>query len=83
MPLEQLKPVPKVVIAFDQDQTGEEMAQRLMQDLTQASRHCPTQKDWNEDLQTHVQQLQQRLQEELLKQQTQQQRKQRGHGLEL
>lgn len=83
VPLEQLKPVPKVVIAFDQDQTGEEMAQRLMQDLPQARRHPPTQKGWNEDLQTHVRQLQQGLQEELLKQQTQQQKRQRGHGLEL
>lgn len=83
VPLEQLKQVPKVVIAFDQDQTGEEMAQRMMQDLPQARRHPPTQKDWNENLQTHVRQLQQRLQEELLKQRTQQQRRQRGHGLEL
>lgn len=81
VPLEQLKQVPKVVIAFDQDQTGEEMAQRLMQDLPQASRHAPTEKDWNGDLQTHVRQLQQRLQEELLKQQTQQQRRQRGFSL--
>lgn len=80
VPLEQLRQLPEVVIAFDRDQTGE-MAQQLMQDLPQARRHPPTQKDWNEDLQTHVRQLQQRLQEELLKQD--QQRKQKGHGLEL
>ena len=61
VPLERLMQVPKAVIAFDQDPTAEEMAQRLMQDLPQASRHTPTEKDWSEDLQIHLEELQQRF----------------------
>lgn len=40
---------------------GRMIAQRLMQDLPQASRQVPIRKDWNEDLKTQLQTLHMRI----------------------
>lgn len=39
------------------------MAQRLMKDLPQARCHSPTHKDWNQDLQVHLNELQRQFEE--------------------
>lgn len=61
VPLERLKEMPEVVLALDNDATGEAIALRLQAELPRAQRHIPEAKDWNEDLQAHLRQLQQRL----------------------
>ncbi len=63
VPVEQLQRVPQVTIALDQDEVGEEMAERLMEELPQASRHSPAAKDWNEDLKVQLQALQEQMRE--------------------
>lgn len=75
VPLEQLKSRSKVMIAFDQDQAGEEVATKLRQDLPQAKRHTPSAKDWNQDLQDYFRKLQQQIEvQQGIKQQPQQRR---------
>lgn len=64
VPLEQLQQVPQITLALDQDQAGEERVERLMQDLSEAKRHAPTNKDWNEDLKAHLEALQQQMREQ-------------------
>ncbi|MCG9893439.1 MAG: DUF3991 and toprim domain-containing protein, partial [Thermosynechococcaceae cyanobacterium MS004] len=61
VPLEQLKTVPRILIAFDNDPAGAEMAERLKQDLPQAQIKTLQQKDWNAVLQEHLRQVQQQL----------------------
>jgi Plasmid recombination enzyme/Toprim-like/Protein of unknown function (DUF3991) len=61
VPLEQLKTIPRILIAFDNDQAGVQMAERLKQDLPQAQVETPQQKDWNGVLQEHLRQMQQQL----------------------
>ncbi|MBD2091831.1 plasmid recombination protein [Microcoleus sp. FACHB-1515] len=61
VPLERLKELPEVVLALDNDAAGEAIAQRLQAELPGAQRHVSNVKDWNEDLQLHLQQLQQQL----------------------
>jgi Plasmid recombination enzyme/Toprim-like/Protein of unknown function (DUF3991) len=61
VPLEQLQSIPKITIAFDKDQAGAEMAERLKQDLPQAQIETPQQKDWNAVLQENLRQMQQQL----------------------
>jgi len=63
VPVEQLQQIPQITIALDQDQAGEEMASRLLEELPQANRQVPSRKDWNEDLQICLQQLQELTQQ--------------------
>ncbi len=77
--LEQLKRIPLVTIALDKDQPGEQMAERLMQNLPQAKRYIPTNKDWNEDLKAHLKALQQDMKER--QQRIEKQAQKRGFGL--
>lgn len=58
VPVEWLKQVGEVAIAFDRDQVSNDMAVRLKQELHHASRQTPAHKDWNEDLRVHLQNLQ-------------------------
>ena len=57
VPVEQLQEAVEVVIAFDNDEAGEAMAARVQQNLPQAYRHGPTQKDWNQELQHHLREM--------------------------
>jgi 5S rRNA maturation endonuclease (ribonuclease M5) len=50
IPTEYLKQVKDVVIAFDNDESGQEMAQRLKTQLPNATRKIPSSIDWNQDL---------------------------------
>jgi 5S rRNA maturation endonuclease (ribonuclease M5) len=50
IPTEYLKEVKDVVIAFDNDEPGQEMAQRLKTQLPNATRKIPSSIDWNQDL---------------------------------
>ena len=50
LPIEFLKEVKFVAIAFDNDEAGEEMAQRVKLQLPEAIRKTPKSVDWNEDL---------------------------------
>jgi 5S rRNA maturation endonuclease (ribonuclease M5) len=50
IPTEYLKQVKDVVIAFDRDAGGQEMAQRLSSQLPNATRKIPKAIDWNQDL---------------------------------
>ncbi|MBD1860031.1 MULTISPECIES: toprim domain-containing protein [Leptolyngbya] len=61
VPLGQLQQIPQVILAFDRDEAGEAMAQRIGQELPNGDRHSPTAKDWNEDLQNHLSQVQQQF----------------------
>jgi 5S rRNA maturation endonuclease (ribonuclease M5) len=58
LPLDQLKTAERVAIAFDGDGAGDEMARRLQAELPDAERHLPMGKDWNEDLQQRIEELQ-------------------------
>ncbi len=54
VPLEFLRTLPdkSVIVAYDNDQAGEEMAQRVMEQLpNQPGSKRPIATDWNEDLQ--------------------------------
>ncbi len=53
IPLEflQSQSVGSVVVAYDNDLAGEQMAQRVLEQLPQATRRQPQAKDWNQDLQ--------------------------------
>jgi 5S rRNA maturation endonuclease (ribonuclease M5) len=73
VPLEQLKAIPRILIAFDNDQAGAEMAERLKQDLPQAQIEIPQQKDWNGVLQEHLRQVQQHLMQQQIRRKQQQQ----------
>lgn len=42
VPLEQFGQIPQVTIALDRDQVGEEMAERLLEELPEASSQVPT-----------------------------------------
>ncbi len=79
VPLEQLQQLPQITIALDRDQAGEQMRERLRQDLPQAKRHASTNKDWNEDLKAYLEASQQQMRErqQWLEEQTQK----RGFGL--
>lgn len=48
--LEQLRQVPEVIVAFDNNLTGEQLAQKVLRHLPQASRYMPQGKDSNEAL---------------------------------
>ena len=50
IPIEYLQEVFEVVIAYDNDQAGKEMAQRVSSQLPQAKRKTPKTIDWNQDL---------------------------------
>ena len=52
MPLEFLKTLPEqsVIVAHDNDQDGNLMAQRVMEQLPNSVRKQPKAKDWNEEL---------------------------------
>lgn len=50
LPLEFLREVKEVEIAYDNDQVGEEMVQKIKSQLPDAVRKLPLAKDWNEDL---------------------------------
>ncbi len=52
MPLEFLKTLPEqsVIVAYDNDQDGNLMAQRVMEQLPHCVRKQPKAKDWNEEL---------------------------------
>jgi hypothetical protein len=56
-----LRSIPKIMIAFDNNQADAEMAERLKQDLPQSQVKTPQQKDWNGHLQEHLSQVQQQL----------------------
>lgn len=61
LPLERLKQIPQIVLAFDHDSSGGSMIERFRQELPHASQHAPVAKDWNEDLQHHLTQVRQRF----------------------
>jgi hypothetical protein len=63
VPIEHLQRIPQVTIALDQDQAGEAMASRLLEDLPQASHQVPSRKDWNEDLKAQLQVFQKQMRE--------------------
>ncbi len=50
LPLEFLQEAKEVAIAFDNDDAGEEMAQRVKSQLPEAVRKTPKSLDWNQDL---------------------------------
>ncbi len=50
LPIEFLREVKSVAIAFDNDDAGEEMAQKVKLQLPEAIRKTPKSVDWNEDL---------------------------------
>ena len=50
IPTEYLKEVREVVIAYDNDEPGQEMAQRVQSQLPNAKRKTPKANDWNIDL---------------------------------
>jgi 5S rRNA maturation endonuclease (ribonuclease M5) len=50
IPIEYLKEVKDVVIAFDRDRAGQEMTQRIQSQLPQAVCKEPKAIDWNQDL---------------------------------
>jgi 5S rRNA maturation endonuclease (ribonuclease M5) len=50
IPIEYLKEVKDVVIAFDRDRSGQEMAQRIKTQLPNAVSKTPKAIDWNQDL---------------------------------
>jgi 5S rRNA maturation endonuclease (ribonuclease M5) len=50
IPTEYLKQVKDVVIAFDNDEPGREMAERIKAQLPNATRKIPSSIDWNQDL---------------------------------
>ncbi|MFM2312721.1 MAG: hypothetical protein RLZZ04_1997 [Cyanobacteriota bacterium] len=50
IPIEYLKEVKDVVIAFDRDRSGQEMAQRVKTQLPNAVSKTPKAIDWNQDL---------------------------------
>ncbi|HEY9828803.1 MAG TPA: MobV family relaxase [Stenomitos sp.] len=85
VPLEQLRAIPKIAIAFDNDPAGAEMAQRLKQDLPQAQIETPQQKDWNVELQEHWRQLQQQLmqQQQIRQKQERQPERKQDRGISL
>lgn len=70
VPVEELRQTPQVVLAMDNDPAGEAMAERLRKELPQSERHTPVAKDWNEELQRHLQQWQQQLRQEWQQEQT-------------
>lgn len=79
VPLEQLQAIPEVVIAFDHDEAGVEMAERMKRNLPQAKVKAPKAKDWNSDLQKHLRQMQQQLmRQQQVRMKLQQQEAQRG-----
>jgi hypothetical protein len=63
VPVEQLQRISQITIVLDRDQTGEEMASRLLEELPQANRQVPSRKDWNEELKAHLELFQQQMQE--------------------
>lgn len=50
LPLEFLRSVEEVAIAFDNDAAGEEMAEKIKSELPEAVRKTPKSVDWNQDL---------------------------------
>lgn len=50
IPTKYLKQVKDVVIAFDNDEPGQEMAERIKAQLPNATRKTPSSIDWNQDL---------------------------------
>ncbi len=52
VPLEFLRPLPasSVIVAYDNNQPGNSMAQRVMEQLPNSVRRLPKAHDWNEDL---------------------------------
>jgi 5S rRNA maturation endonuclease (ribonuclease M5) len=50
IPIEYLKEIKDVVIAFDRDRSGQEMAQRVKAQLPNAVCKTPKAIDWNQDL---------------------------------
>ena len=63
VPLERLRQIPQVTLAVDRDEAGEAMAQRIGQELLESDRQVPTAKDWNEDLQSHLSQVQRQFEQ--------------------
>ncbi len=62
VPVDWLKQVERVEVAFDRDAAGTEMAKRIQQEIPQAMRVEPERKDWNEDLQEQIRGIQQQFQ---------------------
>jgi 5S rRNA maturation endonuclease (ribonuclease M5) len=50
IPIEYLKSVKEVVIAFDRDRAGQEMTERIKTQLPNAVSKTPSSIDWNQDL---------------------------------
>lgn len=58
VPTEQLQQYPKITLALDNDAAGQQMAQKLKDDLLQVQIQTPEDKDWNQDLQVEMQRMQ-------------------------
>ncbi|MBD2088275.1 toprim domain-containing protein [Microcoleus sp. FACHB-1515] len=63
VPIAQLQASPVVIAAFDNDQAGEQMVERLRKNLPTIQHHSPAGKDWNEDLQLHLRDLQRQFEQ--------------------
>jgi 5S rRNA maturation endonuclease (ribonuclease M5) len=62
LPMAWLRQVERVEMAFDRDAAGEAMAKRVQQEIPQAIRVEPERKDWNEDLQEKIREIQRQFQ---------------------
>jgi 5S rRNA maturation endonuclease (ribonuclease M5) len=80
LPLEVLRSVPRVAIAFDTDEVGEQMAERFQEELPQAQRVIPQGKDWNVDLEVQVRTIQERMQQIQKEQEVIRVRQDKQHG---
>lgn len=65
VPAEWLGQVPRVIIAMDNDQGGEEMTTKLTSELPTAQRVRPHSKDWSEDVRVEVKIVMQRISQKL------------------
>jgi 5S rRNA maturation endonuclease (ribonuclease M5) len=82
LPLEFLRTLPakSVIIAYDNDQPGDAMAQRAMEQLPNAVRRLPKAKDWNEELKNTLNLELMRYQSEPLQQTKKPPTKEQGFG---
>ena len=78
VPLEFLRPLPasSVIVAYDNDQPGNSMAQRVMEQLPNSVRRLPKATDWNQELKNMFNTTQQ-----LLKQREPERKQSRGFSL--
>lgn len=57
VPIEHLQQYPKIILALDNDAVGQQMVEKLKQDLPQVQIQASEEKDWNQDLQIEMQRI--------------------------